>query len=129
MKKLETPPEGIILTVGAKMYREKGYRNWIYNFLSAMGLHEQGWTYWFRVQGKPKMDKHLSYVYLTIGGKIRFRAYYAGYQHTPEGEKQFETGGLIHGFHWILISGPIERPPHKIEYQGRQGFRYTEKLF
>lgn len=126
---IDQPPEGIILTVSEKMYGKNGYRVWLFNFICAMGLYEKGWAYWFRVAGRPKQDKHLSYVYLTIGGKIRFRGYYGGYQHTPAGFKQFETGGLIHGYHWVLISGPIEKPSHKIEYQGRQGFRYTEKLF
>lgn len=29
-------PDGIIITVGAKMYGDHGYRNWLRNFLSAM---------------------------------------------------------------------------------------------
>jgi hypothetical protein len=123
-------PDGIILTVGRKMYQARGPRQWLYNFKCAMDLHEQGWAYWFRVGSKPTQDKNLSYVYLCMGNKIRFRGYYGGFQETPEGSKTFETGGTIHGRFWVLISGPLEIAPRPmIHKQGFQGFRYTEKLF
>lgn len=85
MEKMIEPPEGIIVTVSKEMYSKHTYKGWLFNFKCAMDLHEKEWSYWFRVPGRPKQDKHLSYVYLCIGGRIRYRAFYAGYQATPNG--------------------------------------------
>lgn len=124
-----SPPEGIIITVSAGMIGDHGYRHWLRNFLESMKKSEfdPHWHYWFRTSNKPKSDSTINYVYLCIGGKIRYRCFYGG----AMGEKTmtFSDGKTIHGKAWIMTSGPIERAPYVIKKQGFQGFRYTEKIF
>lgn len=129
---MDQPPDGIVITISQKMIKEKGYRNWLRKFLQAMALHEEGLTYWMRQGAKPTKDKDLKYVYLCIGGKIRFRAYYGGSE--GPSEKTFGTwgggeGATIFARAWVILSGPVERPPVPIPMKGFQGFRYTEKLW
>lgn len=124
------PPCGIILTVSAGMIGKNGYRHWLANFLDTMNRNAEGedWYYYMRTSGKPKQDKHIQYVYLCIGGKIRYRAIYAGAR--DGGEMQFENHDApISAKAWVLLAGPIEKAPYPIKRQGFQGFRYTEKLF
>lgn len=125
---MNEPPEGIIVTISKSMYGIHGYRHWLSNFLSAMSRHEEGVTYWLRQGNVPKHDSSLLYVYLCIGSKIRYRGYYAGSRGAAS--MQFENrSDILDGKAWVLISGPIERAPFKIEKSGFQGFRYTSKLF
>jgi hypothetical protein len=117
-------PDGIIITISAKMLKEKGYRNWLRNFLHAM--RQEDCTYWMRQGAAPKHD--ILYVYLCIGGKVRFRANFAG---TESGHKTFDGGKKMYARVWIVLCGPLERPPRKQEpiLKGFRGFRYTQKLF
>lgn len=116
-------PDGIIITISAGMLREKGYRNWLRNFLEAMSRED--WTYWMRTGSQPKRD--VLYVYLCIGGKVRFRANYV----MPEGPgmKTFNDGKTMYARAWIIMAGPVVRPDCTIAMKGFRGFRYTEKLF
>jgi hypothetical protein len=116
-------PDGIIITISQEMLHEKGYRNWLRNFLNAM--NQEDWTYWMRQGSKPKHD--ILYVYLCIGGKIRFRANFV----MTEGpcRKEFAEGGSMFAKAWIILAGPVVRPPHPVLMKGFRGFRYTPKLF
>lgn len=128
MAKLQEPPEGIIVTVGAKILGDNGYKHWLKNFLEAMS--EEGMYYHFRVGAQPKADSSLLYVYLCIGNRIRYRGYFAGSR--PGGTLTLTNGKgyrEVNGKAWILCAGPIERAPVKIEMKGFQGFRYTKKLW
>lgn len=121
-------PDGIIITISPQMLKEKGYRNWLRNFLMAM-VHHDGMIYYMRQGTQPResLRDKLSYVYLCIGGKIRYRAYFAG--SLPEQTLTFNGGDIMHGRAWIILSGPVERPPYEIKCKGFRGFRYTAKLF
>ncbi len=125
--------DGIIITISQGMLKEKGYRNWLRNFLGSMEQNAAGEDiyYWMRVGAEPKRDNTLLYVYLCIGGKIRYRAFYAGSR--PGGRKTFGNpdGSFksIEARAWVLLAGPVEKAPYTIKKQGTQGFRYTEKLF
>lgn len=124
-------PEGIVITISAGMLKEKGYRNWLTNFLLAMDQHDgpNGWTYWMRQGSQPKKD--ILYVYLCIGGKVRFRAYFAGSR--GDSDMTFPnldgTKKTMHARAWVLLSGPLERPAVPVPMKGFRGFRYCEKLF
>ena len=125
---MNEPPEGIIVTIGEKMWGENGYRHWLRNFLEAMKKSEfdSDWFYWLRQGNVPTHE--VQYVYLCIGGKIRYRAFFAAGM--GERTMQFENHDHpIHGKAWILITGPVMRAPFKIERKGFQGFRYCNKLF
>lgn len=123
------PPEGLIITVSAGMIGHHGYRHWLRNFLDAMARNADGedMYYWMRAGGMVKLDQHMLYVYLCIGGKIRYRCIYAGCE--EGGTKTFDDGRTISAKAWILLAGPVELAPYPIKKQGFQGFRYTQKLF
>lgn len=128
-------PEGIIITVGEKMYGHHGYKVWLTNFLDCMKRSEdldERYIYHFRQGNQPKMQDSLRFVYLCIGGRIRYRVLFAGCY----GEKTLTlntTDGkgikTLHGKAWVMVAGPAERAPFKLERTGFQGFRYTERLF
>ncbi len=122
MEKLLEPPDGIIITISQAMLKEKGYRNWLRNFLEAMGKDE--WTYWMRQRNVPKHA--VMWVYLCIGGKIRYRANCVMYHCAGEmifGDRK------VYSKAWIVLAGPVVRPEEVIYRKGFQGFRYTHKLF
>jgi len=116
-------PDGIILTISQAMLKEKGLRNWLRNFFDAMGKSE--WTYWFRQGNKPKYE--VMYVYLCIGGYIRYRINCVGY-HGPS-TLRFDDGKEMYAHAWICTTGPLTRAPYRIPRKGFQGFRYTQKIF
>lgn len=114
----------LIITISMSMIKEHGYRNWLRNFLYAMS--QEDWTYWMRQGSQPKV-KRLLYVYLVIGGKIRFRTNFVMSEGT--GWKQFSDGRKMYGKAWITLCGPVTRPIVPIQMKGFQGFRYTKELF
>lgn len=116
-------PEGIIITISKQMLKEKGYRNWLRNFIDAMD--KEDWTYWMRQGAQPKHT--VIHVYLCIGGKIRFRANFVMTQ--GAGRKTFSDGSSLFGKAWIILAGPVQRPPFTISMKGFQGFRYTKSLW
>jgi hypothetical protein len=139
MKELREPPEGVIITIGPKMYNDNahgGFRNWRSNFIAAMEKSETdpSWVYYFRQGNKPTQDKFLQYVYLSIGGKIRFRCMFAGSRGAALMEFENHNAPMF-GKAWILVAGPIstpDRPVYTIDLVGKkgfQGFRYCSKLF
>lgn len=119
------PPDGIILTVSSSELKEKGYRNWLRNFLDAMG--KEDWTYWYRLGNKPKHE--VLWVYICIGGKIRFRSNFVMYKDAGEMTFRGTDGKKLYGKAWVVICGPVVRPTEPVYRKGFQGFRYTHKLF
>lgn len=73
-----------------------------------------------------KPIREVLYAYITILGKIRYRANIAAWE--PGGEKQFSDGRKRTAKHWLILSDLV-KAPNEIECKGFQGFRYTEKLF
>jgi len=123
MNTVSHQPDGIIITVSASMIGANGYRHWLRNFLAAMD--DDGMTYWFRQGSQPKKD--VLFVYLCIGGAIRSRVKFV--MGTGPMNKTFDDGQSMFGKAWIVVTGPVERPPNKIPMKGFRGFRYTQLLF
>jgi len=119
--------DGIIITISQQMLKKRGYRNWLRNYLDAMERNANGedWYYWMRQGTQPKRD--INYVYLCIGGKVRFRSYYAGSR--SGGEITFSNGKTLNARAWIILGGPVVKAPNTFPMKGFRGFRYTEKLF
>jgi hypothetical protein len=117
------PPEGIIVTISGQLLKERGYKNWLKDFLNAMGNPDM--VYYLRQGNQPKRE--VLYVYLCIGGQIRFRANYV-MSHGP-GAMKFNNGSVLVGHAWVILAGPVVRPSERIPMKGFQGFRYTHKLF
>jgi hypothetical protein len=118
-------PDGIIITISQGMLKERkgGYRGWLKEFMQAMD--NENWTYWMRQGAKPKHP--ILYVYLCIGGKVRFRSTFV----STEGpcEMAFESGKKMFAKAWIIMCGPVVKAPSDFPMKGFRGFRYTEKLF
>lgn len=115
-------PEAIIVTISQTYIKERGYKNWIQDFLNAM--INDGWTYWLRLAQKPKFE-NLLYVYLLLNGRIRFRCNLVGFY--PGSTETFQDGRIITAKNWCVITGPLVRG--NIPRKGFQGFRYSETLF
>lgn len=126
MAHLAEPPDGIIITISQGMLKEKGLRNCLRNFLDAMG--KEDWTYWMRQGAKPKLADYLLYVYLCIGGRVRYRAYFV--EAVGPKEMTFADGNSpMYAKVWIVMTGPVVRAPYDIPMKGFRGFRYTKTLF
>ncbi len=121
-KRLERP-DGIIITISQQMLKEKGYENWVRNFIRAMEKDDM--IYWFRTGNKPQYE--VLYIYLCISGKIRYRIQWVG--NYGYGTMKFDNGKEIYGNAWIAGCGPLTKPDEPIYRKGFQGFRYTQKLF
>lgn len=80
---------------------------------------------WYHSIGS-KPTREVLFVYITILGKVRYRANVAGWE--PGGPKQFSNGRKREGKHWLILSD-FFKAPEEIELKGFQGFRYTQKLF
>ncbi len=117
-------PVGIIITIGEKWLKERGYRNWYRDFMQAM--NNEGYTYWLRQGNKPTVED-LLYVYICIHGKIRFRTLFV--QAEGAGYKDFTNGNRMFANAWVVVCGPVVKAPFEIKRKGFQGFRYTEQLF
>lgn len=76
------------------------------------------------IGSKPTME--VLYAYITILGKIRYRANIAAWQ--PGGTKKFSDGRKRTAKHWLVLSDLVAAP-EEITCKGFQGFRYTDKLF
>lgn len=124
MAALTEPPEGIILTISAKMLKERGLITWLKQFHKSM--NDEHCTYWFRAGAKPKYDK-LLYIYLCIGNKIRYRINFVSAE--AGGERTFTEGHSDTARAWIVACGPITKPCIPIKHKGFRGFRYTHRLF
>jgi hypothetical protein len=116
------PPDGIIITISQQMLKEKGYRNWLRNFRLAMAEDR---LYFMRLGSVPKHE--VLYVYLCIGGKLRFRCQFVAYQGPSTVE--FDDGRIMTARAWVIMTGPAKYPPYTTHWKGFRGFRYTEKLF
>jgi hypothetical protein len=121
---MNAPPDAIIITISAAMLKEKGLRNWLRNFLDAMARENH--TYWFRLGSVPRFDE-LLYVYLCIGGYVKYRCFFAGTH--PAGWMTFQDGKQLYGKAWVYACGPVRKAPERIPMKGFRGFRYTHKLF
>jgi hypothetical protein len=62
------------------------------------------------MKNKPKHE--VAYVYIIIGGVVKYRVNYVGYE---DGK--------------IIMTGPLLIAPAVLEKKGFQGFRYTSFLF
>lgn len=120
---MEDRPDGIIITIGSAWLKERGVRNWYKDFMQAMTC-EDG-TYWIRQGTKPQYE--VMYVYLCIGGLIRYRCNVVGYY--GEETVEFSDGSTMSAKAWVVVTSPMVKAPHRIEWKGFQGFRYTHKLF
>lgn len=115
--------DGIVITISQAMLKEKGVLHWTRNFLEAMSKDD--WCYYMRQGARPKHDP--LYVYLCIGNKIRYRAMFVASM--PASMMTFSDGKQFFARAWVVLAGPVEKPPHEIPWKGFRGFCYTKLLW
>lgn len=124
-------PEGIVLTLPQIFFKETqvGTGFFAKSFERYMQDEEAIWN--FKLTNLPKID--VAFVYIIFDGKIRYRTnlvmYERGVSKTFQDPPYF---GMIREFYkknWVLITGPIQKPPYEMPLKGFQGFRYCTKLF
>lgn len=120
-------PEGIAVTFGAEMIKEKGglhaFLKWFHSFID----NED--SYWLhKLTNRPKFDQFI-HVYIIIANRLYGRCYFGGFGHGGEG--QTLPGGDYEPIPWkyAILAGPLERCPHKRILRGFQGFRYATQLW
>jgi hypothetical protein len=123
IKKSIEKPDGIMITISAGMLKERGIRDWLGDFLSAMNSDDH--TYWYRLGCIPKQE--VLYIYFVVGGKVKYRYNFVMYE--GPGEMEFTNGKIMDAKAWLVGCGPVVRAPYEIRRKGFRGFRYTEFIF
>lgn len=102
-------------SVGARRYRE------------SLRLLESGriGAIYIALQCIPKHD--VLHMYLLVDGSIDVRLNIAGYE--PGDSRECWDQAIRKPKYWAVCTGPVSRPPERIERKGFQGIRYTEELW
>lgn len=124
-------PEGIIVTFGKKMIEEQGgLRTFLKAFQATMSRHQQG-DYWMHTcSNLPKIE--IDHIYIIVANRLYGRVYCGGFHrnHKANVVAYGATGKQkLMDKPFVILSGPLERCPHKRTLRGFQGFRYCENLF
>jgi hypothetical protein len=116
-------PEAIIKTMPlVAIWQEQNPRD----FLRSLKAVDRGDTFW--LAPLPAVPKHeVLYFYFLIQGRLRYRLNISHYE--PGGERTFEDGRKWTAKTWAILTGPVVKPPHKIEMRGFQAFRDSTWLF
>ncbi len=129
-KDLSIIPEGIILTLPVQFFEDRkwDYKGFIKMFERYMAREDSLWN--FRLTNLPLHD--VLWVYLVFDKHVQFRTNMVMYERNVS--KVFNDGPdrKVRNFpnaNWVILSGPVVRPPYEWPQKGFQGFRYTTKLF
>ena len=110
--------EGIYVTLGAAQLKEKPYRKQVESFLQCDG---ENFVFNWALHNKPK--KQFTWVYIVIGGKVRWKARFVDWD-TDNEHKTFSDGRRFSSTHWMILIDFEQLPrPHELK-KGFQGFRY-----
>lgn len=120
-------PEGIILNIPKVFVGEVG-EDYILRIFEDH-LNHDGCYFQSKIIARPRQE--VLYCYILHRGKIRWRTNIAGYE---PGSTEIFNDGLggkrkVTARCWILLTGPVVRPPREIRMTGFRGFRYTEALW
>ncbi len=124
-------PEGIVITLPKIYFEETGVGTgfFVKSFEQYMDDEEAVWN--FKLKNLPKLD--VAFVYIIFDKEIQYRANLVMYERNVS--KVFQDPpyfGKVREFknkNWVLLTGPIVKPPYEIPLKGFQGFRYCTKLF
>ena len=114
-------PIAILVAFGAKMMEENGGEEQFLTFFEHWTQSDE-FQWLHKCKNQPQHD--ITHVYVTIGGKVRYRLIYGGYRTGKQGcIKASGQADTVDGPR-ILLVGPFERAPREILRRGFQGFRY-----
>lgn len=123
MKKLSTPPIGIIITMGKEVLEANGGgAQWQKHFESSVCDEDSG--FWLhKSRNPPKQD--IACVYVIAENFVRWKVFYGGYERGPT--SVFMLSGEERTINWprMILAGPFEKAPVDIPMRGFQGFRYV----
>jgi hypothetical protein len=124
-------PEAIVITFGQKMITEQGgLKTFLKVFQEVMARHEEG-DYWMHTCSNfPKLEA--DHIYIIVANRLYGRVLCGGYHknHTKDVIAYGATGQQkLMDKPFVVLSGPLEKCPHKRVLRGFQGFRYCTKLF
>jgi len=116
-------PEAIIKTMPlVAIWQEQKPRE----FLASLKRVNAGDEIWLApLPTVPKIE--VLYFYFLIKGRVRYRLNISHYE--DGGTRTFSDGRVWTAKTWAVLTGPVVRPPHKVEMRGFQGFRYSGVLF
>ena len=128
MNKTGQLPIAIMITQGKEVVEANGgLLTFIRHFEGC--LRDENSGFWLhKSKNGPLQD--VAHVYIIVCNRLRYRVFFGGYE---RGETQvFMRWGEKRIISWprIILAGPFEKAPHKIQMRGFQGFRYVyEPIF
>jgi hypothetical protein len=125
-------PEGIVVTWGSDLIKEKGgLLSFIRYFEKTMKDEKGLWLQ--KCKNKPVYHEELMYVYIIVCNQLRYRCYYGGHEtgvaEITNGDGHSWSSRSVISWPRLILAGPFEKCPFKRELKGFQGFRYCTKLF
>lgn len=90
-----------------------------------MDFCNKGGSFQWALSARPKIE--VLYLYLVVGGVLRYRANIVGF--AGAGGRRILNGGEYTAREWVIVTGPVVKPPQPIEIKGFQGFRYSRELW
>jgi hypothetical protein len=121
-------PEGIVVTFGQDMIKEKGG---LKEFLYWLETCLRDETSFFLHKCRLKPIHEIDHVYIVIANRLYGRAYFGGWATGPTLVFTHPGAAKTVEITWprLYLAGPIERAPFKRTLRGFRGFRYCTKLF
>lgn len=118
-KAMNEIPEAIMIHVPNSFFMERSERAFR-NYYEHMHLHKSGCFYHF-ISTVPVHE--VTTCYVCFHGKIQYKAVVVEYLRNTKPFPDFEQRN------WLVLTGPVEKPPHEIPMRGFRGFRYTQHLW
>lgn len=114
-------PVAILVAFGKDMMVENGGEKQFLEFFEHWTSTEE-FQWLHKCKNEPQHD--ITHVYITVGGRVRYRLIYGGYSTGVQG--CVKANGRPDTVDWprILLVGPFETAPREILRRGFQGFRY-----
>lgn len=134
--KLDFKPDAIIITLPVKFFDT--YPGGEEKFERVLKQVDAGNMVWFNTIGGGVPALEVEFVYMVIGGRIRYRftaLEFLAKKHVVvddvgDSKERVEFfSGTGKPRNWVKLGGPVIEPDRLYERKGFQGFRYTEFLF
>ena len=109
--------DSIYVTLGANQLKDKPYKKQIIEFMKCDGVNS---IFNWKMSNRPK--KEFVWVYIVIGGKVRWRARFVEWRRADEVD--LDDGRRLKGKWWMILIDFEKLPLPYESRKGFQGFRY-----